>query len=227
MSVFFPPLVLPLFIFFIVIPFFALTYFFATTQVFSNLFGITKFEAMLIFSLAIIGSFVNIPIYEVEGRSVVRRRTFFGIFYYYVERRKIVVAVNVGGAVIPSILAAKLTFEMPLAPVLSSVLLSTVLIYFFAKPVPEVGIAVPLFIPPLIALMSSSLAIQIFGLSYFVLPKLAFASGVFGSIIGADVLHLKDIEKIGSGVVSIGGAGTFDGIFLTGVFSVIFSYLLL
>ncbi|WP_457549779.1 DUF1614 domain-containing protein [Archaeoglobus sp.] len=60
----------------------------------------------------------------------------------------------------------------------------------------------------------------------FILTKLAFSSGVLSALVGADILHLKDIEKIGSGIVSIGGAGTFDGIFLTGVFSVIFSHVI-
>ena len=53
-------------------------------------------------------------------------------------------------------------------------------------------------------------------------PYLMEGCGLFG----ADIMHLKDLEKIGSGVVSIGGAGTFDGIFLTGVFAVVFSLFL-
>jgi len=38
-----------------------------------------------------------------------------------------------------------------------------------------------------------------------------------GPLIGADLLHLDDIEAIGAGVASIGGAGTFDGIVLSGL----------
>lgn len=41
--------------------------------------------------------------------------------------------------------------------------------------------------------------------------------GVLGPLIGADLLHLRDIEAAESGVVSIGGAGTFDGIVLSGI----------
>jgi uncharacterized membrane protein len=59
------------------------------------------------------------------------------------------------------------------------------------------------------------------------LPKFTYSLGVLSALFGADILHLKDIEKIGGGVVSIGGAGTFDGIFLTGVFAVVFSILLI
>jgi uncharacterized membrane protein len=47
-------------------------------------------------------------------------------------------------------------------------------------------------------------------------PLIAFSSGVLGTLIGADLLHLNDIRKITTGVASIGGAGTFDGIVLSG-----------
>ncbi len=228
MRYFFPPLILPLFVLFVILPFFALTFVLTTTQVFKTLFGISTIEALMIFSLIVVGSFVNLPVYKIEGREVVRRRSIFGIFYYYyVEKKQIVVAINVGGALIPSILAFKVLLTLPLFPALLSIVIASFLIYLFAKPIPGVGIVVPLFVPPLIALMCSFTIIQVFELNLLSLPKLAFVSGVFGSIVGADLMHLKDIKEIGSGVVSIGGAGTFDGIFLTGVFSVVFSFLLL
>ncbi|MCF8024780.1 MAG: DUF1614 domain-containing protein [Desulfobacteraceae bacterium] len=45
----------------------------------------------------------------------------------------------------------------------------------------------------------------------------AFCAGVLGPLIGADLLHLKEIGKLNTGVASIGGAGTFDGIVLSGL----------
>ncbi len=42
-----------------------------------------------------------------------------------------------------------------------------------------------------------------------------------GSLIGADLLNLKKIPELGTPIASIGGAGTFDGIFLTGIISVL------
>ncbi len=48
-------------------------------------------------------------------------------------------------------------------------------------------------------------------------PPVAFLIGVMGPLIGADLLHLKDIEAAETGVASIGGAGTFDGIVLSGI----------
>jgi uncharacterized membrane protein len=36
-------------------------------------------------------------------------------------------------------------------------------------------------------------------------------------LIGADVLNLGRIIELGAPMISIGGAGTFDGVFLTGI----------
>jgi uncharacterized membrane protein len=44
-----------------------------------------------------------------------------------------------------------------------------------------------------------------------------FCGGRHGAIIGADLLHLKDFIRTTMGVASIGGAGTFDGIILSGI----------
>ena len=46
---------------------------------------------------------------------------------------------------------------------------------------------------------------------------LAYISGVLGVLIGADMLRLNTIAALGTPVAAIGGAGTFDGIFLTGI----------
>jgi uncharacterized membrane protein len=49
----------------------------------------------------------------------------------------------------------------------------------------------------------------------------AYISGTLGVLIGADLLHLRHLAALRSPVVSIGGAGTFDGIFLTGIIAVL------
>ncbi|HXZ68352.1 MAG TPA: DUF1614 domain-containing protein, partial [Alphaproteobacteria bacterium] len=40
---------------------------------------------------------------------------------------------------------------------------------------------------------------------------------VAGPLIGADLFHLRDIKASPVGIASIGGAGTFDGIVLSGI----------
>jgi uncharacterized membrane protein len=51
---------------------------------------------------------------------------------------------------------------------------------------------------------------------------LAYVSGSLGVLIGADLFNLEKIRGLGAPVASIGGAGTFDGVFLTGIIAVLF-----
>ncbi|GEM20586.1 DUF1614 domain-containing protein [Nitrosococcus oceani] len=46
---------------------------------------------------------------------------------------------------------------------------------------------------------------------------LAYIAGTLEVLLGADILRLKDIRRIGTPITSIGGAGTFDGIFITSI----------
>ncbi len=227
---FFPPLVLPLFILLIILPFLALLFVFTSSSVFQIVFGVGPKEALLIFFFIVFGSFVNIPIAEKEGNEVVARYEIFGYLYTVRRREKIVIAVNLGGCVFPTILALKALSSLMnvIQPVywFFAFMITSLIIYYFAKPVPGVGIAVPMLIPPAVASLISLVTVALAKAPIIALPKLAFSIGVLGALFGADILHLKDLEKIGSGVVSIGGAGTFDGIFLTGIFAVVFSLFL-
>jgi uncharacterized membrane protein len=54
---------------------------------------------------------------------------------------------------------------------------------------------------------------------------LAYVSGSLGTLIGADLLNLPSLRSLGAPVASIGGAGTFDGIFLTGIIAVLLASL--
>lgn len=40
-------------------------------------------------------------------------------------------------------------------------------------------------------------------------------------LIAADLLHLRDIRRLGALFASIGGAGSFDGIFISGLVAVL------
>jgi len=226
---FFPPLVLPFFIL-LVLPFMIFSFVFVTSSVFQLVFGIGKTQALLIFLFIILGSFVNIPIYETTGERIVREY-FLGFIYTVRKREKILIAVNLGGCILPSILAIKALFDLsiqiPLIYWIIAFLLTSLLIYISARPVPGVGIVVPMFVPPIFASLISFIIVLASGAPTSIIPKHSFSIGVLSSLFGADLLHLKDLQKIGPGVVSIGGAGTFDGIFLTGVFSVIFSLFLI
>jgi uncharacterized membrane protein len=84
-----------------------------------------------------------------------------------------------------------------------------------ARPVPGLGIAMPAFLPPIIAALVGLM------LAPDQAPMVAYIAGTFGVLIGADLLNLKDLTALRAPVVSIGGAGSFDGIFLTGIIAVL------
>jgi uncharacterized membrane protein len=73
-----------------------------------------------------------------------------------------------------------------------------------------------MFIPPIVAALGSY-----FLAPHELRPLVAYVSGVIGTLIGADLANLGRIKGLGAPVASIGGAGTFDGIFLTGIVAVL------
>src|SRR5437870_5126403 len=88
-------------------------------------------------------------------------------------------------------------------------------VHRLAQPGPGVGIAVPTLVPPLAA---AAIALP---LSRASAPALAYIAGSMGTLIGGDLLNLGKIPGLGAPVASIGGAGTFDGVFLTGIIAVL------
>jgi uncharacterized membrane protein len=77
--------------------------------------------------------------------------------------------------------------------------------------VPDVGITMPPLVPAGAAALCGLLLAPEWA------PPIAFMAGVLGPLIGADFLHLDDIADLGTGMASLGGAGTFDGIVLSGL----------
>ena len=87
--------------------------------------------------------------------------------------------------------------------------------YLLAQPVPGIGIAIPSLVPPIIAAMAALLVARAN------VAAVAYIGGSLGTLIGADLLNLSKVQGLGAPVVSIGGAGTFDGIFITGIIAVL------
>jgi uncharacterized membrane protein len=83
--------------------------------------------------------------------------------------------------------------------------------YWLARPMENVGIGLPVLAPALAAAMAALILMPSYA------APLAFSAGVLGPLVGADLLHLKDVGKISTGLASIGGAGTFDGIVVSGI----------
>src|SRR5580704_3900569 len=183
--------------------------------------GISSRAAMFLLLGSLIGSYINIPIAQLPEREVQSGVTvnFFGMQYVVptvVEWPGTVIAVNVGGAVIPWLLSLYLLFKnrMWFAGLIATAVI-TAIVHMLAYPVPGVGIAVPVFVPPIATAVVAVLMARENA------AALAYVSGSLGTLIGADLLNLGAIRGLGAPVASIGGAGTFDGIFLTGIMAVL------
>ncbi len=171
---------------------------------------------------SLLGSHINIPVKTIHhGYEFYPEReiNFFGIRYVVPPVRKpqtTVIAVNFGGCIIPLLLSIYLMLQhhLLITPILGVTVVSLVC-YKLARPIPGIGIGLPMFIPPLLAALVALLLDPLHA------PAVAYISGTMGTLIGADLLHLREIDRLRAPVASIGGAGTFDGIFLTGIIAVL------
>ena len=179
--------------------------------------GIPPRWVAAILLLSLLGSHVNIPLSAVPASRLTPPQTIwrFGRAYEVpppVEPRTTVVALNVGGALIPMLVSLYLFLRFPLrGRMIIATAIVAVVVHWLAQIVPGVGVAVPMFLPPLAAAGVALL------LSFRRAPPVAYVAGSMGTLLGADVLNLPRIAELGAPVVSIGGAGTFDGVFLTGI----------
>lgn len=188
--------------------------------------GINRRYIFSLLLLSIFGSYINIPVFELPPEQVVTDSfsDFFGIRHMIPFVRQwpsTVIAVNVGGALIPFALSLYLTIKNKIyGPALLGITIVMLIVHLMAQPVKGVGIAVPFFTPPIAATVVALV------LSRKYAPALAYISGSMGTLLGADITNLDKIRGLGAPVASIGGAGTFDGIFLTGILSVLLASLM-
>ncbi|HEY7576063.1 MAG TPA: DUF1614 domain-containing protein [Acetobacteraceae bacterium] len=183
--------------------------------------GLSPGAALLILFASLVGSYFNIPLAQLPQRQIVSGHLvdYFGMQYVIpvvYAWPGTVVAANVGGAVIPFLVSIYLLIRHRLwisAPI--AVACIAALSHMEAHPVRGLGIAVPVFIPALVT------AVVAWVLSRRHAAPLAYIGGSIGVLVGADLLNLGKLQGLGAPVASIGGAGTFDGIFLTGVLAVL------
>lgn len=187
--------------------------------------GLSAGGAMLVLLGSLVGSYFNIPLAELPERHIVSGQevSFFGMRYVVpvvVEWPETVVAVNVGGALIPGLVSLYLFVKHRLwVRGLLAIAFVAGLCHLLAQPLPGLGIALPVFVPAIVSALVALL------LSVRRAAPLAYIGGSLGTLVGADLLNLGRVQGLGAPMVSIGGAGTFDGIFLTGVLAVLIASL--
>lgn len=195
--------------------------------------GFDHWHASLAVFGSVIGSLVDIPLssgtissypgwYVTLARAIgLDFATTFHPFY---------LVINLGGCLIPLVVSLDLLRRgrTSKSRALIGILVVAVITYYFAMPIASEGIVLPIWLSPTLAAICG----LVLSKGHDKAPALAYISGAMGTLLGADILNL-----ITPGVLpalsplryhaakplflSIGGAGVFDGIFLTGVLAVL------
>lgn len=184
--------------------------------------GLSADSGFLLLFVSLFGSVINLPLFTVSAeappaetvpvvlRGLLRHtaREFHG---------RTLIAVNVGGGLIPVLFSLYLVGRggLPLPLLGAAIGIVALVSHLVSRPLPGIGIGMPIFVAPIAAALTALLL----GPEHS--APLAYVSGTLGVLIGADLLRLKDIRRMGTPVASIGGAGTFDGIFMTGIVAVL------
>jgi uncharacterized membrane protein len=204
----------------LILTIFVILIFIGVTEIAFRRIGFTRLQVILLLAGTFVGSSVNLPlihIRSVERIVQVEEVRFFWVTYRIphmtVEEVSTLVAVNLGGAIIPTCASVYLLYThlYQLATAILGVAFTAIIVHMFARKLPGLGIATPAFVPPIVA------ALGAYALSPGSPNTLAYVAGTLGTLIGADLTNLRHIGQLGAPVVSIGGAGTFDGVFLTGI----------
>ena len=183
--------------------------------------GVSPGAALVLLAASLIGSYFNIPVAHIPGHRIVTPAVidFFGMQYQVpvlMREPGTTVAVNIGGALIPAVMSLYLLvrYELWVRGAIAVAIVAA-LMHWTATPVPGLGIAVPVFVPVIVT------TVVAVALARDRAAPLAYVAGSLGTLIGADLLNLPDVGSLGAPIASIGGAGTFDGIFLTGIAAVL------
>ena len=181
--------------------------------------GLTRESAFVLLFCSLLGSMINLPLFTIKLSTPIKLRDvpMSRMLRPYIQSGRTLIAVNVGGCLIPVLFSVYLFSIQPLMPyqILIGIGLVTVISYTFSFPVPGTGIGMPMIVAPVCA------AIIAIMLNSELSAPLAYISGTMGVLIGADLLNFRHVSKMGALVASIGGAGTFDGIFMTGILAVL------
>jgi uncharacterized membrane protein len=217
------PVALLLFLLFmLLLPFLWVSLAVDVVQIAAAKLGFDSRSAALLFTAIVLGSMINIPLYRVrtsvdrlDDLTAFLLRQHWGMPVEKV-RQSTIVALNVGGGLIPLVVALYQFTRTPPLPILLVTAIVSLVSYYGARVVPGIGIQMN----PLLAPLSAALSAMLIATSGQA-PPVAFAGGVLGTLVGADLLHLREIQAMTPGVLSIGGAGVFDGVALCGLFALL------
>ena len=168
----------------------------AMRQAFERL-GLSSGGALALIMGCALGSVVNLPVSRLRHGGLV--------------------ALNVGGCLVPLLFAAWVAWHarLGLGEVLIEVTVVGAVSWRASRVETGVGVTMSAWVAPLAAIACSAIV------DADVLAPLAYIGGTLGTLVGADLLRLHEAAEGDPAVLSIGGAGTRDGIFLAGVIAVL------
>jgi uncharacterized membrane protein len=184
--------------------------------------GLSSESAFLLLFCSLFGSAINLPLFTVRAEPGAQNEIPWhmrGLLRPLPPKLpgRTLIAINVGGGLIPLVFSAYLLLHNPIAlgAAITGVAVVASVSYLVSRPLHGIGIGMPIFVAPIAAAL----------MAYVLQPEqsapLAYVCGTLGVLVGADLLRLKDVGGLGTPVAAIGGAGTFDGIFITGIFAVL------
>ncbi len=168
--------------------------------------GFSRGEAGTMLLLTLFLSGVSIPIFPYKGWWV---------------------GISIGGALIPVIICGVLVASKRVlaSEALIGIVIVAFITFLITRAEQNVGIVAdfPWAFAPAIA--AGFFSLSTFWIDIRKAAPLAYVSGVIGTLVGADVFHLPDILAFpapsGSfNLLSIGGAGIFDLVYLAGIIAV-------
>lgn len=184
--------------------------------------GLSVNGAFTLLFVSLAGSVINLPLFRINAEAPENPVQYPSIRSFLklppLEfTGKTVIAVNAGGCLVPLGFSLYLLVINPmnLFEVLLAIVFVSLISYLVSRPIAGLGIGMPIFIAPITAAVTALM------INPEQSAPLAYICGTLGVLTGADLLRLKDIRQMGTPVASIGGAGTFDGIFITGIVAVL------
>jgi uncharacterized membrane protein len=229
------PIVIVLLLLVLALPLIIIFLFLRFTEAAFEQVGFDHWHASLAVFGSIFGSLFNIPLYRATASSYPGWYLWLANIFssgFPTHFHPFYLAINLGGAIIPLIISVHLVLSRRVSTLKAAigVVIVTILTYHLATPVPNQGIVLPFWITPALAAICGLVLAR----GYSGAPALAYISGSIGTLLGADIMNLLTPGVIPSlspaaapparqMVLSIGGAGVFDGIFLTGILAVLFA----
>jgi uncharacterized membrane protein len=185
--------------------------------------GFSWISALAVVLLILLGSTVNIPLYTIKRdmvRAVPENATLSDPYTPWSAGQvwDTVISINLGGAIIPVLIAVYLLFTaLPLTgqslilPVCAGILAVALVTYSSTRVIPGIGLQVPTLIPALTALL---VALLLSGGTGITAAVSAVVCGTFGVLLGGNLVQIAKIKDLDIPAWSIGGSGTFGSMLI-------------